>query len=374
MREAGASLKHLQVTRTVVAVSNASTVPQPALDEKLRLAALRACEILDTLPEAEFDDLVELAQHACGTMAAAISFIDSDRQWLKASRGPLRGVAREHAFCSHAIQGRSALVVRNALDDPRFRDNPYVAGEPRLRFYAGVPLVTSEGARVGALCVLDSEARTIHDAQLRVLEILARQISALLDLRRHKAALHAAEGERDAAVARLELTTSIHGIAEEHALPSALREAVRAIAGRGGWAAGAAWLVRASDSPLMNVGGYWVDDPAHASVEQASLQASFTRAVGLPGAAWRSGAPLWLENLVDEPGMLRVAAMRAAGLASGVAVPVVASAQVIGVLEFLSATPRPRAEDELDLLLHGAREVAALLARRSSRRQDAGDG
>jgi GAF domain-containing protein len=90
--------------------------------------------------------------------------------------------------------------------------------------------------------------------------------------------------------------------------------------------------------------------------------------------AWILWSRRNVENLVDEPGMLRVAAMRAAGLASGVAVPVVASAQVIGVLEFLSATPRPRAEDELDLLLHGAREVAALLARRSSRRQDAGDG
>lgn len=340
-------------------------VPEPALDEQLRLAALHACEILDTVPEAEFDDIVELAQQACATPAAAISFIDADRQWLKAARGSMRGVAREHAFCNHTIQGSGALVVNDAAGDARFRDNPYVAGAHGVRFYAGVPLVTSEGARVGALCVLDGEPRALDAAQLRVLEILARQISCLLELRRQKAALQTALAERDAAVARLELADAIRRASSSSPeLNDVVRTSLRVIAEPRGWAAASLWSVPTDETALQNVGGFWLSSAARAPIEEASLQASFTRGVGLPGAAWRAGAPVWLESVLEEPGLLRVSAARAAGLSSGVAVPIVDGARILGVLELLSEQMRPRDDRELGILTHAAREIAMLLSRR----------
>jgi GAF domain-containing protein len=339
------------------------TLPAPSLDEELRLAALHACAILDTLPEAEFDEIVELAQQVCGAPAAALSFIDSDRQWLKASRGPVRGVAREHAFCNHTIQGHDALVVTDALQDPRFLDNPYVTGFPGIRFYAGVPLVTAEGARVGALCVLDNSARALDANQLRTLQILARQVSALLELRRDKADLQEALTQRDAAVARLEIAERIRcAVLEGTDASDSVRGAVRSIARWGNWDAGALWMVRADDAPLENVGGYWIADAARAPVDETSRQVRFVRGIGIAGAAWRAAAPVWLENLVEEPGLLRVAAMRMAGLSSGVAVPILAGARVVGVLELLSAPTRTRNDAEVDLLAHAAQSLATIVA------------
>ena len=132
-------------------------VPGLSLDEEARLAALEACAILDTLPETAFEDLVELAHRVCGTPLAAVSFLDAERQWFKAARGfgGMSEMPRVHAFCHVTIQGTETLVVPDATDDPRFRDNPFVAGTGGIRFYAGVPVVTEEGARVGTLCVLD---------------------------------------------------------------------------------------------------------------------------------------------------------------------------------------------------------------------------
>lgn len=351
-------------TLTLFGVTNPITIPELSLDEQQRLAALHACEILDTLPEAEFDELVELAQQACETPAAAISFIDSDRQWLKGARGPVRGVARSHSFCDHTIRSSQPLVVQDACQDPRFADNPYVAGEPGIRFYAGVPLVTSEGARVGAICVLDRTPRALDGAQLRTLEILARQVSSLLDLRRQKATLQAALAERDAAVIRLELVQQLRtDTADAPDAAGAGRALVRAVAERGGWAAGALWCVRGDGGPLMNVGGYHVDGVTRALFAEASLQAVFTRGVGLPGAVWRAGSAVWLENLMDEPGMLRISAMRAAGLSSGAAVPVVLAGRVIGVLEMLAEHATQQDELRLDLLGLAAVEAAPILAR-----------
>lgn len=142
----------------------------------------------------------------------------------------------------------------------------------------------------------------------------------------------------------------------------AARAAVRAIAEPGGWAAGALWRVAGDGAPLESVGGYWLSGPARAPIEEASLQAAFTRGAGLPGTAWRTGRPAWLESLLDEPGMMRIAATRAAALSSGVALPIVARERVVGVLELLSERTRPRDEAEIEHLLHAAGELGVLLA------------
>src|ERR1700753_998826 len=129
--------------------------PIPA-DEETRLGLLRACRILYTPGEEASHALARLSADLCGTEIALITLVDSDRQWFKARVGVDRTeTARDMSFCGHCINERHPLVVEDTLADPRFADNPLVTGDPYLRFYAGVPLLMSEGSSVGALSVAD---------------------------------------------------------------------------------------------------------------------------------------------------------------------------------------------------------------------------
>lgn len=165
-----------------------------------RLAALRRYRILDTEPEQRFDDLALLASQICGTPMALISLVDSDRQWFKARVGiAVTQTPRDVAFCARAIEQPGLFVVPDALEDPRFRDNPFVQEEPRIRFYAGAPLVTDDGYALGTLCVFDRRPRTLTVPQTAALEALKRQVIAQLELRRSLDELSAALAARDTA-------------------------------------------------------------------------------------------------------------------------------------------------------------------------------
>jgi diguanylate cyclase (GGDEF)-like protein len=154
-------------------------------NERERLAALRSYGILDTQPEASYDDFVHLAAQIMGTPMAMVSLVDEDRQWFKACHGVEPSEApRKHSFCAHAILGRDALVVPDATADGRFHDNPLVTGEPGIRFYAGCPLVDNGGNALGALCVVDREPRQATPGQVEALAKLARMVMVSLELRR----------------------------------------------------------------------------------------------------------------------------------------------------------------------------------------------
>jgi GAF domain-containing protein len=134
-------------------------------DEAARLAALRSLELLDTPAEEALDDLVKIASELCGAPLALISLVDADRQWFKARVGlSMDETPRQMSFCAHAIrtaENDDLFVIGNALEDPRFRDNPLVIGESHVRFYAGAPLRLADGSTVGTLCVLDRVPRTL---------------------------------------------------------------------------------------------------------------------------------------------------------------------------------------------------------------------
>ncbi|MBD2465117.1 PAS domain S-box protein [Oscillatoria sp. FACHB-1407] len=172
----------------------------PLPDNELdRLRALLQCKILDTAPEVAFDDFVRLAAQICNTPIALISLIDSERQWFKAKVGlDAAETSRNIAFCDYAILQSDPLIVPDTLLDPRFQNNPLVTGEPYIRFYTGVPLVTLEGYRLGTLCAIDKVPRELKPDQLEGLKILARQVTRQLELRRHLSDLEHTLFERQA--------------------------------------------------------------------------------------------------------------------------------------------------------------------------------
>ena len=150
-----------------------------------RIRSLRALEILDTLPEQAYDDLTLLASQVCGTPVALVSLVDANRQWFKSKVGFASSeVAREGAFCTHAIQDPHRLFeIEDAQTDPRFAESTLVRDTPNIRFYAGAPIVNERGEALGTVCVIDVQPRRLNDAQRACLTALARQASKLLALR-----------------------------------------------------------------------------------------------------------------------------------------------------------------------------------------------
>lgn len=143
-------------------------------DEAERLLALQQCAVLDTAPEERFDRLTRLAQTLFGTQMALVSLVDADRQWFKSSQGlDARETPRSISFCGHAILGKDIFEVPDALQDARFADNPLVAGPPYIRFYAGAPLKTTTGYRVGTLCIIDGTPRTLTPKERLILQQIA---------------------------------------------------------------------------------------------------------------------------------------------------------------------------------------------------------
>ena len=162
-------------------------------NEPRRLAALKEYHVLDAAAEKSYDGITELAAHICNVPITLICQKDDPQQVIKSKAAFGKNVAVAcKSFCSRIISSRVPLIVRDARKDKRFANSTLVTRPPKIRFYAGFPLLDSEGAAIGTLCVMDRRPRRLTTTQRRVMQALARKVVVLIELRRVSAHLASA--------------------------------------------------------------------------------------------------------------------------------------------------------------------------------------
>ena len=160
-------------------------LPSLQQNEELRIKDLYYHDILDTTAEKEFNDLVHLVAHICNCADAIISFVDKDREWIKASKLIKdKEISRQVSFGAHTILKNKVMVVRDVRKDHRFMRHPHVTGDLKVAFYAGAPIISSAGFAIGTISVIDKEPKRVFTPRHKqALKIISAQITRLMDLR-----------------------------------------------------------------------------------------------------------------------------------------------------------------------------------------------
>ncbi|MDE2477550.1 MAG: GAF domain-containing protein, partial [Betaproteobacteria bacterium] len=336
--------------------------PQPEREAE-RLQALERLGVLDTPPEPLFDQLAACAARVLEAPVAAVSLIDSRRQWFKALAGSQaagwpRETPREVSLCGHAIAGEGLFEVPDASADPRFAANPLVTGEPGLRFYAGVPLRGSEGLPVGTLCILDFRPRRLSPSQREMLQALAEQAGHALEARLAARQLELARRQlQRAADFNAMLAQASQAIAEAGEQGALLQSICDIAVRRGGLAL--AYVARPGADGMFE---FLASAGADAHLASLRLRVDVTSGAGASPAAWvwRNGHAHYTSWQPDQD-VLRSWKSRAHahGQKSNATVPVLRSGRMWGVLAALHAEA-DAFDPELQALMV---ELAASIAR-----------
>ena len=329
----------------------------PEVSDRERLHALSTYAILDTPPEKGFDDIADLAAEICGSPVALVSLVAGERQWFKAKVGfePCQ-TPLDQSVCAHALVQSDLLVIQDLTTDPRTRQNTLVTGEPYLRFYAGAPLETADGHRLGTLCVIDKVPRPqgLSPSQASSLRKLAGQVVAQLELRR-------AVRFRDEALADQRATLRRH---------DALAEAQEAVSKAGGdLDASLDALVAGAMKAVPQAEGGVIEMLEGDGLVYRSVRGSLVPHKGLrlplhgslSGHCLRTGSPASSSDvLLDDRVKQDVVAQL--GMRSALYVPVMRAGSAIGVLKLQSSRVDAFADDDLEFVRLFAGTVAAGLA------------
>lgn len=348
-------------------------------DESKRLQALRNYRILDSEPEQSFDDLSLLAARICEAPFAMISLVEEERRWFKSTVGTtVRETPRDGSFCAHAILQSDVFVVRDALADERFANHPHVTTDPKIRFYAGAPLVTPDGYRIGMLCVADRIPRDLRPDQMEALRILSRQVMTRMELRRNLVEFKEAVEERQRTEESLHQRTDFLQLQqvvaaaanEASTVEDAMQAAIDLVCAYTGWPIGHVCL-RAEDSQdeLVSTGiWYLTDSERFGQFRQITDSTRFTPGIGLPGLVLAKRKPVWLRDVEADPDFARVKVARQLGIKIGFAFPVMIGSEVAAVLEFFAETYIDPNERLLQVVSYVGTQMGRVIERKQSQK------
>lgn len=331
-------------------------------NEVERLEALHRYQVLDTVPEQDYEDLVALAATICQSPMASLTLVDSERQWFKAVVGiSVRETCREDSFCAHAILDSEVFQVEDAASDDRFAGNPFVTGDPGIRFYAGAPLITPDGLALGTLCVVDTSPRCLSPEQVQALAALSRQAVSLLELRRQRlvdaerlAGLGSAqEGLRRRSEYLKLLAEVAVAVNRSGDLAAALQPALELVSRCMGWPIAHAVVVSQGRPKEAPVPVWHAEDPAHHALLR-SITAHTRVGLGesLPTAVVANGRPVVLREMASEVSFSSRPEECELRIRSAAAFPVISGAEVVAVMEFFAEKPMEVGDDVLEVMDH----------------------
>ncbi|KAM3115158.1 GAF domain-containing protein [Phormidesmis sp. 146-33] len=311
--------------------------------EAARLSALQEYCILDTPPEAVFDELAQLAAELCGTTIALISLIDDHRQWFKAKIGiEASEMPRRKAMCAHTLTQSDVLVVVDASGDERFIPHPQGAAALPIRFYAGVPLVTSEGLAIGTLCVMDYQPQSLDAKQTQHLKSIARQVITQLEQRRRILQLEQTAAQAQQTSLQLHLQQAVARVlAESSSLSEATPRLLQAICESCGWDLGELWVVNRTANQIRCAANWCRSQEEFVDFGASSQEWVFSPGLGLPGQVWASGKPLWITDVVFDKRFLRSPLAQQSRLHTALGCPISSRNGILGVITLFNQAIQP---------------------------------
>jgi two-component system sensor histidine kinase/response regulator len=348
--------------------------------ESARLTALEHLDVVRPETDETLQEIVDEVRSIFRTELCMVNLILSDVQYFRAWSGDLspdlaeaRQDPRDRSMCQYVVETEMPLFVRDFLATEEFKEQHFCVNYG-VRFYAGAPLVTSEGHVLGTLCLLDAQPRDFNEEQIRLLEAFARAVVARLELlgalgREHAVVKRMAqrEGELHKHNALLRLLRSVSATADEaSSVEEVLQICINHVCSYTSWPVGHACLRPQEDETrvMVSTNDWYLEDPElfHSFVE-ATENAKFFPGVGLPGRVLVSGQPEWIVDVTQDPNFPRAEQAKEVGLRAGFAFPVLTRGEVIGVLEFFSLHPMEPDNQMLETMAEVGVQVGRVVER-----------